>query len=147
MDAGERQLHLGLHAGNASDATAGRGLGGVVEEGGLADPRLAAEHQHAAPPLVDAAEQPAENVALRAAVAHSLPAQRTRPQRHAPQRRTAADVDICDPDQGRRNDVARRMAGVRPRRPAARYGRMSSGATSRTCWAKDHWWPSGSSAP
>ena len=26
-------------------------------------------------------------------------------------------------------------------------GCMSSGATSRTCWAKDHWWPSGSSAP
>jgi hypothetical protein len=78
METGERQLRLGLHAGDAGDATAGRRLDGIVEERRLADPRLAAEHQHAAPPLVDGREQPVESVALPAAVAQSLPAQRPR---------------------------------------------------------------------
>jgi hypothetical protein len=80
MHTGERQLYLGLHAGDARDAEAGRGLDGVVEEGGLADSRLAAEHQHAAPPLVDGPEQPVESAALPAAVAQSLTAQRPRSQ-------------------------------------------------------------------
>jgi hypothetical protein len=80
MDTGERQLHLGLHAGDAGDAAPGRRLHGVVEEGGLADSGLAAEHQHAAAPLVDGAKQPAESVALASAVAQSRSARRPRPQ-------------------------------------------------------------------
>ena len=79
METGVRQLHLGLHAGDAGDATAGRLFDGIVEERRLADPRLAAEHQHAAPPLVDGREQPVESCALSAAVAQSAPAQRPRP--------------------------------------------------------------------
>jgi hypothetical protein len=79
MHTGERQLNLGLHAGDAGDATPGRSLYGVVEKGGLADSRLAAEHQHTAALLVDTGEQAVESVALPVAVAQSLPALRPCP--------------------------------------------------------------------
>jgi hypothetical protein len=79
MHTGERQLRLGLQAGDAGDAKAGRRIDGVVEEGRFADSRLAAEHQHAAPPLVDGPEQPVESGALSPAVDQSPPSQLPRP--------------------------------------------------------------------
>jgi hypothetical protein len=63
---------------DTGDAKAGRGFDGVVEEGRFADSRLAAEHQHAAPPLVGP-EQPVESGALPTAVDQSPPAQLPRP--------------------------------------------------------------------
>ena len=46
MQARERQLHLGLHAGGANDAPARCLLHDVLQQRGLADPRLAAQDQH-----------------------------------------------------------------------------------------------------
>ena len=48
MQAGERELHLGLDARRSRDATPGRPLLQVVQQRGLADPRLAAQDQHPA---------------------------------------------------------------------------------------------------
>ena len=45
-------------------------LGDVLEQRGLADPRLAAQHQHRALPHADALQQPFQRGALVAAVAH-----------------------------------------------------------------------------
>jgi hypothetical protein len=74
METGVRQLHLGLHAGDAGDATPGRRLDGILEERRLADTRLAAEDQYAAPPLVDGREQLVKSGALPAAAAQFLSA-------------------------------------------------------------------------
>jgi hypothetical protein len=48
MQAGERELHLGLHAGRSDDAPARCLLDDVLQQHGLADPRLAAQDQHLA---------------------------------------------------------------------------------------------------
>ena len=47
MQAGERELHLGLHAGRSHDATPGAGRRQVVQQRGLADSRFTTQHQHA----------------------------------------------------------------------------------------------------
>ena len=48
VQAGERELHLGLDAGRAGDPASLRRRRQVPQQGGLPDPRLAAEDQHAA---------------------------------------------------------------------------------------------------
>ena len=48
MQAGERELHLRLHAGGVNDpATSGRGVGQVPQQRALADSRLTSQDQHA----------------------------------------------------------------------------------------------------
>ena len=48
MQAGERELHLGLHSRGSNDAAAGCVLHQVLQQRGLADARLAAQDQHLA---------------------------------------------------------------------------------------------------
>ena len=50
MQAGERKLHLPFRPDRAKDTTALGTLGGVLQQGRLADSGLAAQHQHRAPP-------------------------------------------------------------------------------------------------
>ena len=50
MQAGERKLHLPLRPDCAKDPTALGALGGVLQQGRFADPRLAPQHQHRALP-------------------------------------------------------------------------------------------------
>ena len=71
MQRGERQLRLGLHAPRADDAHVCRPLARVLEQGRLADPRLAAESEDAAPRRARPVEQLADPRALLvAAVEH-----------------------------------------------------------------------------
>jgi hypothetical protein len=44
MEPGEGELHLGLHADGSRDATPRGTLRDVLEQRGLADPRLASQH-------------------------------------------------------------------------------------------------------
>ena len=67
MQPGERQLHLGLHADGARDPAPGRLLGDELQQGGLADARLAAQHQHRALARADALQQPVQRSTLVAA--------------------------------------------------------------------------------
>ena len=60
MEPGERQLHLGLDTGGAQHEHAIVGAERVVEQRGLADPRLATQHQHTAAAGAGAGEQRAE---------------------------------------------------------------------------------------
>jgi hypothetical protein len=60
----ERELHLRLDAGRCGDPEFAPGLGGVLEEGGLADARFAMHHQHAAMPAAHAVQQPVERLAF-----------------------------------------------------------------------------------
>ena len=66
VQAGERQLHLGLDAGRPHDAAVRRTRHQVLEQRRLADARLAAEHEHLAPAPADGLEQPFECLALAA---------------------------------------------------------------------------------
>jgi hypothetical protein len=45
METGEGELHLGLDPGDLQDAAPVRARGQVLQKGGLADPRLAAEDE------------------------------------------------------------------------------------------------------
>jgi hypothetical protein len=64
MQSRERQLHLGLDAGDARDAKARRLPSAVVQEGRLADARLPAEDQHRALAAADVLQQPVERLTL-----------------------------------------------------------------------------------
>ena len=64
MQAGERELHLGLHAHRPRDATPGRLAGDVLQQRRLADTRLAAQHQRRALADPDARQQPVQHRAL-----------------------------------------------------------------------------------
>jgi hypothetical protein len=64
MQTGERQLHLGLHAGHAGDTTSGRAVTQVVQERGLAHARLAAQDQDPALPGAHVFQEPVEHLAL-----------------------------------------------------------------------------------
>ena len=64
MQPRERQLHLGLDAGDPRDAKAGRLPGAVVQERRLADARLAADDQHRALAAADVLQQPVERLTL-----------------------------------------------------------------------------------
>jgi hypothetical protein len=66
MEAGERQLHLGLDTGGPSDATAGGPLLQVVQQRGLADPGLAAQYQHLAVTRPHIGHQAVERLAFTA---------------------------------------------------------------------------------
>ena len=73
LQPGERELHLGLDARRSRDATLRRPLHQVVQQGGLADPRLAAHDQHLAPPRPHALQQPLDRLALVTPTAQSEP--------------------------------------------------------------------------
>ena len=60
----ERQLQLGLDAGDLSDPTAGRLPGAVVQQRGLADPGLTPDDQHGALAATNAVQQAIERLAL-----------------------------------------------------------------------------------
>ena len=64
MQPGERQLHLGLDAGDPRDAEAGRLPRAVVQERRLADARLPADDQDRALAAADVLQQPVERLAL-----------------------------------------------------------------------------------
>ena len=60
----EGELHLSLDPDRAGDAEVRRRLDRVLEQRGLADARLAVDHQHAAVTVARGLEQPLEHVAL-----------------------------------------------------------------------------------
>jgi hypothetical protein len=60
----ERELHLGLDAGHAGDAASLRGRRQLLQEGRLADARLAAKDQHTALTGAYARDEPFQHVAL-----------------------------------------------------------------------------------
>ena len=64
MHAGERQLHLGLHAGRSRDGPARSPLDDVFQQGGLADARFAAQDQDLALTRPRASQQPIQRLAL-----------------------------------------------------------------------------------
>jgi hypothetical protein len=59
-----REFHFRLDPGRAGDPKLGTGLGGIIEQGGLADARFAVHHQHAAAALAHALQQPVEQLAF-----------------------------------------------------------------------------------
>jgi hypothetical protein len=61
---GERELRLGLDAGAAQDPQPVGTVGGVRQQGGFADARLAAQHQCAAASRAGGGEQPVDLLAL-----------------------------------------------------------------------------------
>ena len=69
MQSRKRQLHLGLHARRARDTTPAGLRGDVLQQGGLTDPRLAAEDQHGTPSRPDVVQHPFQRGALVVAVA------------------------------------------------------------------------------
>ena len=73
MQAGERQLHLGLDARDLRDAKARRPRSGVAQQRGLADARLAAHDEHRALAAAHVLQQPVQHLAL------ALPAPKTLP--------------------------------------------------------------------
>src|SRR4051794_29948791 len=64
MRAGERQLHLRLHARDLHDAEAGRLAGDVAQQRALADARLAADDEDLALAPADRRQQATEHIAL-----------------------------------------------------------------------------------
>ena len=58
MQAGERELHLGLNADRSHSPEPGRVLVQVVQQRGLTDSRLAAQDQHPAPARPCVSQQP-----------------------------------------------------------------------------------------
>jgi hypothetical protein len=82
VQGGERQLGLGLDAGGPEHGHPLGPPGGMLEQGGLADTGLAAEHQHSAARPAGVGEQPVKGVALGAsAVEHHRDASRPTTQR------------------------------------------------------------------
>jgi hypothetical protein len=73
MQAGERELHLGLDAGRRGDPAARRARDEVLEQRRLADPRLAAHDQDATLARPDAVQQPVQRLALAAPPAQTWP--------------------------------------------------------------------------
>ena len=73
VDRRKAQRDLGLDAGDSQDGEVAGACGGGVEEGRLADPRGAAEHDHAAGTAACSVEEPVEHGAFRrAAQQHRL---------------------------------------------------------------------------
>src|SRR5690348_16587121 len=68
MQPGERQLHLGLDASRADDPAVMRGGRQMVQQGALADSRLAAEDQHPALARAYAGNESFQHAALRITV-------------------------------------------------------------------------------
>ena len=68
MQPGVGQLHLRLHAGGPGYPAAARPFGQVVQQGGLADTRVAANDQHLAFTGPDRIHQPVQHAALALAV-------------------------------------------------------------------------------
>ena len=66
MQAGEGELHLGLHAGCAHHPELRRLLDEVLEQRRLADTRLTTDHQCPAFARADGLDQPVEHVAFAA---------------------------------------------------------------------------------
>jgi hypothetical protein len=66
LQSGERQLHLRLDAGRARHPAAGRLAGGVVQQGRLADARLAGHHQRPALARPDIVQQLVQHAAFAA---------------------------------------------------------------------------------
>ena len=64
MQAGERELHLGLDARRPGDPASLRGCRQVPQQRGLADPRLAAQDQHAALARAHSRDESFQHVAL-----------------------------------------------------------------------------------
>src|SRR3954471_12778056 len=64
MRAGERQLHLCLHARDLHDAEAGRLTGDVAQQRAFADAGLAADHEDLALAPADRRQQATEHIAL-----------------------------------------------------------------------------------
>jgi hypothetical protein len=72
MEPCERQLHLGLDAGDPGDAESRGLLRAVLQERGLAHPGLAAHDQDRAPVRADAVQQPVERLAFGGAAQQTL---------------------------------------------------------------------------
>jgi hypothetical protein len=66
LQAGERDLGLGLHARGARDVAVRRGLDQVLQQRGLADARLAAQDEHLAASRAHGFQQPVQRLALAA---------------------------------------------------------------------------------
>ena len=64
VQAGERELHLGLDARRPGDPASLRGRRQVPQQRGLADPRLAAQDQHPALARAHSRDEPVQRVAL-----------------------------------------------------------------------------------
>ena len=64
VQAGERELHLGLDAGRPRDPEVVRGGREMAEERGLADTGLTAQHEHPALATANVCDQPVEFLAL-----------------------------------------------------------------------------------
>jgi hypothetical protein len=64
MQAGEGELHLGLHARRPRDPASTRGPRQVLEQRGLADARLAAQHQHPALARTHPRHEPLQHLAF-----------------------------------------------------------------------------------
>ena len=64
VQAGEGEVHVGFDAGRARDAKSGRALGDVVQQCGLADARLAAQHENLALPRARGLDQAVQRLAL-----------------------------------------------------------------------------------
>jgi hypothetical protein len=80
VEPGERQLHVGLDAGRSRDAASGRALHQVLQQRGLADPRLAAQDQHLTLARPHARQQPIQRLALAAPATQPSPEVTTRHQ-------------------------------------------------------------------
>ena len=74
LQRGERELHLPLHPDGAGNAEVRACLRGVLEQGRLADARLAIHRQDAAMAVPCALEDPVEHVALPLTAEQLLPA-------------------------------------------------------------------------
>jgi hypothetical protein len=65
MQRRERQLHLRLHANGPGNPESRCGLDHVLQQRGLAHPRLTPHQQHGAPPAARRFQQPAEHRTFR----------------------------------------------------------------------------------
>jgi hypothetical protein len=77
VQAGIRELTLGFDAAGPDDAASGRMPGQIVQQGGLADPRLATQDQHLALARPGVRQQLVECVALGASTAQHRPSTMT----------------------------------------------------------------------
>ena len=75
---GERHLHLGLNASGPRDLTSRRSPHQVLHQRGLADPRLAAQHQYLTLTRLGARHQPIQRFALAAPAKQPTPTITTR---------------------------------------------------------------------
>ena len=64
LQPGVRELHLGLGARRSDDAASGRRVHQILQQRGLADPCLAAQHEHRAPARAQASQQLIQRFAL-----------------------------------------------------------------------------------